>query len=206
MKEIVLALTLVGGAPVVAQDKPPVQVPVPMPLPSGQPAPSGAARQIPVKVTLTLSSTWGEENQQHALRLGCADERSEDKPPHGGPGAGHPDGVRREGSGRLGIDPPKQLHLSRRRDQHRLQCAGRRERPVQSHHLRSRTPRSNSIDPSPLKRKTRRRRLATSPLSARSAPASAWSCAMARRCERGSDRSDQRREVVRVDVNLTMAK
>ena len=60
-KEIVLALTLAGGAlvPVVAQDRPPV--PVPMPLPSAQPAPSGAARQIPVKVTLTLSRYMGEK-------------------------------------------------------------------------------------------------------------------------------------------------
>lgn len=62
-KELVLALTLVGGAlvPVVAQDKPQAQVPVPMPLPSGQPAPPGAARQIPVKVTLTLSRYMGEK-------------------------------------------------------------------------------------------------------------------------------------------------
>ena len=62
-KEIVLALTLVGGGlvPLVAQDKPPVQVPMPMPLPAGQPAPSGAARQIPVKVTLTLSRYMGEK-------------------------------------------------------------------------------------------------------------------------------------------------
>ena len=60
-KELVLALTLAGGAlvPVVAQDKPPAQVPVPMP--AGQPAPSGAARQIPLKVTLTLSRYMGEK-------------------------------------------------------------------------------------------------------------------------------------------------
>ena len=64
-KELVLALTVVGGAlvPVVAQDKPPAQVPVPvlMPSPSGQPAPSGAARQIPLKVQLTLSRYQGEK-------------------------------------------------------------------------------------------------------------------------------------------------
>lgn len=62
-KELVLALTLAGSAlmPVGAQDKPPVLVPVPMPTPSAQPAPSGAARQIPVKVTLTLSRYMGEK-------------------------------------------------------------------------------------------------------------------------------------------------
>ena len=57
---LVLALTLVGGAlmPVVAQDKPPVPVPM---QPVVQPAPPGAARQIPVKVTLTLSRYMGEK-------------------------------------------------------------------------------------------------------------------------------------------------
>jgi Bacterial type II and III secretion system protein len=58
-----LTLTLAGGAvlPVGAQDKPPVSVPVPMPTPLAQPAPSGAARQIPLKVTLTLSRYMGEK-------------------------------------------------------------------------------------------------------------------------------------------------
>ena len=57
---LVLALTLVGGAlmPVVAQDKAPVPVPM---QPVVQPAPPGAARQIPVKVTLTLSRYMGEK-------------------------------------------------------------------------------------------------------------------------------------------------
>ena len=57
---LTLALTLVGGAlmPVVAQDKPPVPVPM---QPVIQPAPPGAGRQIPVKVTLTLSRYMGEK-------------------------------------------------------------------------------------------------------------------------------------------------
>ena len=57
---LTLALTLVAGAlmPVVAQDKPPVPVPM---QPVIQPAPPGAGRQIPVKVTLTLSRYMGEK-------------------------------------------------------------------------------------------------------------------------------------------------
>ena len=110
-KELVLALTLVGGAlvPVVAQDKPQVQVPVPMPLPSGQPAPPGAARQIPVKVTLTLSRYMGEKKiSSTPYVLGVLTNAL---------------GTTEYPRLRLGIDPPKQLHLSRRRDEHRLQCA-----------------------------------------------------------------------------------
>ena len=61
-KELVLALTLVGGAlvPVVAQDKPPVPVPTP-PVASNPLAPPSAARQIPLKVQLTLSRYQGEK-------------------------------------------------------------------------------------------------------------------------------------------------
>ena len=56
-KELVLALTLAGGAmmPVVAQDKPQA------PPPAAQPAPSSVARQIPLKVQLTLSRFIGEK-------------------------------------------------------------------------------------------------------------------------------------------------
>ena len=60
-KELVLALTLVGGAlvPVVAQDKPPV--PSTPPVASNPLAPPSAARQIPLKVQLTLSRYQGEK-------------------------------------------------------------------------------------------------------------------------------------------------
>ena len=96
---LVLALTLVGGAlmPVVAQDKPPVPVPM-------QPVrPASTARRCQADSseghTHPLEVHGGEENQQHAVCIGGADERTKDQPPHGGPGAGHPDGVRPEGRG-----------------------------------------------------------------------------------------------------------
>ena len=53
--------------------------------------------------THPLQVHGGEENQQHAVRIGCADERTEDKPPHGGPGTGHPDVVWRERRGAASI-------------------------------------------------------------------------------------------------------
>jgi type II secretory pathway component GspD/PulD (secretin) len=85
-KEIVLALTLVGGAlvPVVAQDRPQPPVPSTPPVATNPLAPPGAGRQIPLRVQLTLSRYQGEKkisstpyvlgvltnNQKTSLRMG----------------------------------------------------------------------------------------------------------------------------------------
>ena len=85
-KEIVLALTLVGGAlvPVVAQDRPQPPVPSTPPVATNPLAPPSAARQIPLRVQLTLSRYQGEKkisstpyvlgvltnNQKTSLRMG----------------------------------------------------------------------------------------------------------------------------------------
>ena len=139
-KQLVLVLSLVGCAlmPVVAQDKPqPTAASTP-------PAATGAARQIPLKVQLTLSRFMGEKKissipyvlgvltnaQKTNLRMGVQ----------------VPVTTTVFGGGQRRDYPAKQLHLSRCRHQHRLSGTRHWERPVQSrHHGRGLHDQSRSI-------------------------------------------------------------
>ena len=172
-KQLVLVLSLVGCAlmPIVAQDKPQA------PAASTPPAATGAARQIPLKVQLTLSRFMGEKKissipyvlgvltnaQKTNLRMGV---QVPVMPTVLGRATPRPF---RKAVTPIGMSAPTSTVRHRTLG---TACS--------TSSSPSRTPRLVSIDRRTPR--TRRSCFAISLLSARSAPALPWSCAMGRRC------------------------